>query len=186
MARCFTSTPAAKQRTKLAKARAPAPGQLGRLMSWVSQEMIAGSLSTPVPTLSVRGATTATLRRRHARQKLDQINRSPKMADALTCHNVESTTINGTMLWRNTMMHAFGFALVLASAIVTAPAFAVRLPAPEGAKVYIISPSDGATVSSPVTIRFGLQGMGIAPAGIEKEKTGHHHLLIVTFEDRLL
>ncbi|MBL4864569.1 MAG: DUF4399 domain-containing protein [Rhodobiaceae bacterium] len=53
-------------------------------------------------------------------------------------------------------------------------------PAPEGAAVYIISPADGATVSSPVTVRFGLSGMGVAPAGIEKDKTGHHHLLLDT------
>ena len=44
--------------------------------------------------------------------------------------------------------------------------------------VYIITPADGETVSGPLTIRFGLKGMGVAPAGVEKEKTGHHHLLI--------
>jgi hypothetical protein len=31
-----------------------------------------------------------------------------------------------------------------------------------------------------VTVRFGLRGMGIAPAGIAMENTGHHHLLIDT------
>lgn len=51
-------------------------------------------------------------------------------------------------------------------------------PAPEGAKAYFISPHDGDVVSSPVTIRFGLAGMGIAPAGIDRTNTGHHHLLI--------
>ncbi len=45
-------------------------------------------------------------------------------------------------------------------------------------KLYIISPLDGETVSSPVKIVFGLQGMGIAPAGIKFNNTGHHHLLI--------
>lgn len=53
-----------------------------------------------------------------------------------------------------------------------------RTPAPEGASVYIVSPADGATVSSPVTVVFGLKGMGVAPAGTESEKTGHHHLII--------
>lgn len=53
-----------------------------------------------------------------------------------------------------------------------------RTPAPEGAHAYIISPQDGATVSSPVQVIFGLEGMGVAPAGVEKEKTGHHHLII--------
>ena len=53
-----------------------------------------------------------------------------------------------------------------------------RTPAPDDAAVYIISPSDGAMVTSPVTIQFGLKGMGVAPAGIDKSNTGHHHLLI--------
>jgi len=46
------------------------------------------------------------------------------------------------------------------------------------AEVYIISPQDGDTVSSPFEVRFGLRGMGVAPAGVEVENTGHHHLLI--------
>ncbi len=58
-----------------------------------------------------------------------------------------------------------------------APAFA-RSAAPDGAELYIITPRDGATVTSPVRIQFGLRGMGVAPAGVDKEKTGHHHLLI--------
>ena len=60
-----------------------------------------------------------------------------------------------------------------------------RTPAPEGAKVYFVSPADGATVSNPVTIVFGLDGMGVAPAGTEAENTGHHHLLINTNPDTL-
>ena len=55
-----------------------------------------------------------------------------------------------------------------------------RSPAPDGASAYIISPTSGDTVSSPVTVVFGLNGMGVAPAGTEKENTGHHHLLINT------
>lgn len=51
-------------------------------------------------------------------------------------------------------------------------------PAPQDAAVYFITPSDGQQVSSPVKIRFGLQGMGVAPAGVERQHTGHHHLLI--------
>lgn len=53
-----------------------------------------------------------------------------------------------------------------------------RTPAPEGARAYIISPADGATVASPVTVRFGLEGMGVAPAGTVAEGTGHHHLIL--------
>lgn len=55
---------------------------------------------------------------------------------------------------------------------------APRTPSPAGAEVYFIAPEDGATVTSPVTIKFGLKGMGVAPAGITFENTGHHHLII--------
>jgi len=53
-----------------------------------------------------------------------------------------------------------------------------KTKAPETASAYIISPKDGETVSSPVTVRFGLKGMGVAPAGANLPNTGHHHLLI--------
>ncbi|MBL4790692.1 MAG: DUF4399 domain-containing protein [Kordiimonadaceae bacterium] len=51
-------------------------------------------------------------------------------------------------------------------------------PSKEGAEVYIIFPADGATITGPVTVRFGLKGMGVAPSGVEKVGTGHHHLII--------
>ena len=53
-----------------------------------------------------------------------------------------------------------------------------RSPSPKGVELYFISPEDGETVTSPVTVRFGLRGMGVAPAGLAMENTGHHHLLI--------
>jgi hypothetical protein len=53
-----------------------------------------------------------------------------------------------------------------------------RTPSPADAKVYIISPKDGATVHGPVTVQFGLSGMGVAPAGMAAENSGHHHLII--------
>jgi hypothetical protein len=49
---------------------------------------------------------------------------------------------------------------------------------PPNALVYIISPKDGDTVTSPFRVQFGLSGMGVAPAGVETPNTGHHHLLI--------
>lgn len=58
------------------------------------------------------------------------------------------------------------------------PAVAGDTPAPEGASVYFANLENGAVVSSPVTVIFGLSGMGVAPAGIEKENTGHHHILV--------
>lgn len=51
---------------------------------------------------------------------------------------------------------------------------------PEGAKTYIVSPKNGAKVKGAVKVVFGVQGMGVAPAGIKMENTGHHHLLIDT------
>lgn len=62
-----------------------------------------------------------------------------------------------------------------------APAALSRTPSPAGAEVYIISPKDGAKVKSPVLVRFGLgDKMGVAPAGVKFDNTGHHHLLIDT------
>jgi hypothetical protein len=66
-------------------------------------------------------------------------------------------------------------ALVLAASVAWAQE---RTPSPAGAEAYIISPKDGAKVTGPVTVRFGLKGMGIAPAGVKFDNTGHHHLLI--------
>ena len=76
-----------------------------------------------------------------------------------------------------------GFALVAAMLAMGAAALAhaastpVVSPPPD-ASVYFISPAHGETVIGPVTVRFGLSGMGVAPAGIERAGTGHHHLLI--------
>jgi len=53
-----------------------------------------------------------------------------------------------------------------------------RTTSPDGALVYIINPTTGSTVPSKFTVKFGLRGMGVAPAGTAKAKTGHHHLII--------
>jgi hypothetical protein len=55
-----------------------------------------------------------------------------------------------------------------------------RKTAPSGARAYIVSPVDGARVTSPVRVVFGLKGAGVAPAGVDTADTGHHHLLIDT------
>jgi hypothetical protein len=57
---------------------------------------------------------------------------------------------------------------------------AAAMTAPAGAEVYIISPRNGERVHSPFTVRFGLKGMGVAPAGVKFDNTGHHHLLVDT------
>ena len=46
------------------------------------------------------------------------------------------------------------------------------------AKVYIVSPIDGATVDSQFKVIFGHTNVDIVPAGVQKENSGHHHLLI--------
>jgi hypothetical protein len=55
-----------------------------------------------------------------------------------------------------------------------------RTPAPAGARVFIVSPKDGDTVAAPVKVVFGIEGMGLAPAGEKNDVAGHHHLLVDT------
>lgn len=67
-------------------------------------------------------------------------------------------------------------ALVLLTGVVAA-----QLPkqkSAEGTTVYFVAPANGATVPSTFTVKFGLKGMGIAPAGVQHANTGHHHLLV--------
>jgi len=69
--------------------------------------------------------------------------------------------------------------ILLLAAVATIPVLALaQTPAPPNAVVYFINLKDGDTVSGPFKIQFGLSGMGVAPAGVEKPNTGHHHLLI--------
>lgn len=77
-------------------------------------------------------------------------------------------------------MRAFALAAVL---VLVSAAGALAADAgywPKDARVYIIYPRDGAKVKDPFTVRFGLKGLGIAPAGVSFPNTGHHHLLIDT------
>jgi len=71
----------------------------------------------------------------------------------------------------------FVLGLLPAAAALTATT-AGAMPSAEGAKLYFISPKDGDVVRGPVVVRFGLKGMGIAPANIEMPGTGHHHLIL--------
>ena len=68
---------------------------------------------------------------------------------------------------------------VVLAMVLAVPAVALaQTAAPPGAAVYIISPKDGDTVTGPFKVQFGLSGMGVAPAGVDKPNTGHHHLII--------
>src|SRR6187200_494644 len=53
-------------------------------------------------------------------------------------------------------------------------------PSPQVATVHFVGLNDGAKLPPRVTIRFGLRDMGVAPAGLERDNSGHHHLLIDT------
>jgi hypothetical protein len=75
----------------------------------------------------------------------------------------------------NRVLLAFGASLLAAAALAQD-----RPAAPAGAEVYFIAPRNGAVIQGPVTVKFGLKGMGIAPAGIKFDNTGHHHLLVDT------
>ncbi|MEA2740827.1 MAG: hypothetical protein QOH05_4134 [Acetobacteraceae bacterium] len=69
--------------------------------------------------------------------------------------------------------------LTAAGAVVSGVAAADPKPMPENAKVYIIWPADGQVIpGGKFWVRMGLSGAGVAPAGIEKQYTGHHHLLV--------
>lgn len=61
-----------------------------------------------------------------------------------------------------------------------APVSMPRTASPAGARVFIITPTDGAIVSSPVVVEFGVEGMAIVPAGTVHPDAGHHHLLVDT------
>ncbi len=58
------------------------------------------------------------------------------------------------------------------------PAVAGETPSAPDTTLYFGNLEDGMTLASPVTVVFGLTGMGVAPAGLEKENTGHHHLFV--------
>ena len=71
-------------------------------------------------------------------------------------------------------------ALLILATVAAFSSAQAQTPPAENAALYFISPKDGDVVSNPITVRFGLKNMGVAPAGIQYENTGHHHLLINT------
>ena len=75
-------------------------------------------------------------------------------------------------------MKSFIAAAALALTLAAPNAFAGETASNPGAKVYFVNLTDGAVVEGPVKVNFGLSGMGVAPAGVDKPMTGHHHLLL--------
>ena len=70
------------------------------------------------------------------------------------------------------------FSLILMQLSFSANAEEMLSSSPAGAQVYFITPTNGATVSQTFKVKFGLSGMGVAPAGTIRDNTGHHHILI--------
>lgn len=75
-------------------------------------------------------------------------------------------------------MKRSGLSLFIALLGMPAVALAQAKPMPDDARVYIIWPADGQTVSGKFWVRMGLTNAGVAPAGVDKQYTGHHHLII--------
>jgi Domain of unknown function (DUF4399) len=88
--------------------------------------------------------------------------------------------LTATALLAAVSLAAVPLATAQSAAAPTPAAGLPRTTSPPGAEVYIISPKNGAVVHNPVLVQFGLKGMGIAPAGVKSDNTGHHHLLIDT------
>lgn len=83
-------------------------------------------------------------------------------------HHLKTAVISVTSL----ALLSFSFSFAYADGLISA--------ASPDARLYFIEPADGAIIQGDVTIKFGLSGMGVAPAGINVDNTGHHHLLIDT------
>jgi hypothetical protein len=64
-------------------------------------------------------------------------------------------------------------------AVAQAQTPASRTPAPADAYCYIGWPNDGEIIKTTrIKIWFGTRNFGVAPAGVNRPNTGHHHLLI--------
>jgi hypothetical protein len=80
--------------------------------------------------------------------------------------------------WTRISIAACALAFAAFTSVAAAAEEIPRTPAPEGARLYFISPTDGETLNGAVTVRFGLAEIGVAPAGVPSPNTGHHHLLV--------
>ena len=67
----------------------------------------------------------------------------------------------------------------LAALVVGSAAMSGDSPAAKNAYLYIGWPNDGEVIyKNNFRVWFGLRKMGVAPAGVDKPRTGHHHLII--------
>src|SRR5262245_4567426 len=84
-------------------------------------------------------------------------------------------------------MRHLALGLLISGAWAFGPTFAEQAPktggptaSPPGAAVYFVDLKDGQTVSPNLVVHFGLTNIGVAPAGVDRPNSGHHHLLIDT------
>ena len=70
------------------------------------------------------------------------------------------------------------FSLLLTGLTTTVSGNELISKSPADSNVYFIEPMDGQAVAQRFKVKFGLSGMGVAPAGTNRENTGHHHILI--------
>ncbi|MCY0096067.1 DUF4399 domain-containing protein [Hoeflea ulvae] len=75
------------------------------------------------------------------------------------------------------MKHLF-MAIGLSCVLAAGTAGAGETASPPGARVFFDGLADGDSVKSPVMVKFGIEGMKVAPAGTDMEHSGHHHLFI--------
>ena len=101
-------------------------------------------------------------------------------------HNTVKTTRTAPV--KNRVVPIVAATTAVAAATVVASNTETSTPSSEGAELYIavleteqeveLADSQGIGITNPIKIVFGLTGMGVAPAGVDAENTGHHHLLI--------
>jgi hypothetical protein len=69
--------------------------------------------------------------------------------------------------------------ILIGAAGIAAPTLAAeRQPAPKDAYAYIGWPNDGEVITQRFKVWLGLRNFGVAPSGVNRPNTGHHHLLI--------
>jgi hypothetical protein len=96
-----------------------------------------------------------------------------------SCHNRTDIAEKLEKRMKTFMSRAALASLLLGASMLASAADGIpRTPAPQGAKVFIVSPEDGATVGQTFKVKFGVEDISLAPAGDQTKNTGHHHLLI--------
>jgi len=95
------------------------------------------------------------------------------------CTRVKARVINGNQTAFVRIACRAALLVITAMTAIALPVSAGDSPIADDASVYFIWPKDGAVMKSgKFRVLFGLRNCGIAPAGVEMNNTGHHHLII--------